>query len=455
MVFPFFASIMIKTPISVEPVSRFAQLPFFYGWVVVGVAFVTMAIGVNARTAFSLLYPSILDEFGWTRGAVAGVFSLGFIASMAGAPIVGILLDRVGPRWVMPGSAIVTALGMVLATLSTEPWHFYIALGALVVVGSVGIAYIGHGILIPHWFDQKRGLALGIAFSGVGFGAIVLFPVLQIVIEGEGWRQVCWILAGLLLIVVVPLNILFQRRRPLDIGLRIDGETGGTSAASDRESDGADTVIDRAWVETDWTVVSAVQTTRFWWLGIGFFCGLFAWYAVQVHQTRYLIESGYDSTMAAFALGLVAFFGIVGQISIGYLSDRIGREWGWTISLSGFAICYLLLIVIGYYPSTPLLYLMVATQGAMGYGVASMLAAITMEVFQGRQFGTIFGCLNIMATLGAAAGPWLFGVIYDQFGSYDYAFSLAASLCVFGILCIWIAAPRKVRMVSGHTRRRQ
>ena len=141
---------MLNPPNLAEPTSCLARLPFFYGWGVVGIAFLTMAIGVNARTAFSLLFSPILDEFGWTRGAVAGVFSLGFLASMAAAPIVGMLLDRLGPRWVMPGSAVITALGLILATMSTEPWHFYIALGVLVVVGSVGIAYIGHGILIPH-----------------------------------------------------------------------------------------------------------------------------------------------------------------------------------------------------------------------------------------------------------------------------------------------------------------
>ena len=446
---------MPDTPTPAEPISRLARLPFFYGWAVVGIAFLTMAIGVNARTAFSLLFPPILDEFGWTRGAVAGVFSLGFLASMAAAPLVGILLDKLGPRWVMPGSAIITALGLALATRSTEPWHFYVALGALVVVGSVGIAYIGHGILIPHWFARKRGLALGMAFSGVGFGAIVLFPFLQGVIEGVRWRQACWILAGLLIVVVVPLNIVLQRRRPSDIGLQPDGDESDPVNRSIGESEDEGVVIDRAWVETDWTVRRAVRTTRFWWLAVGYFCGLFAWYAVQVHQTRYLIESGYDSTLAAFALGLVAFFGVAGQITIGYLSDRIGREWGWTISLLGFAVCYLLLIVIGYGPSTPLLYLMVAAQGAMGYGLAGMLAAIAMEVFQGRQFGAIFGCLNISATMGAAAGPWIFGVLYDQFGSYDHAFSLAAGLCVLGILCIWIAAPRKVRMVAGRAARRR
>ena len=87
---------MTDTPTPTGPVSRLARLPFFYGWVVVGITFVTMAIGVNARTAFSLLFPQILDEFGWTSGAVAGVFSLGFVASMAFAPLIGCCSTNTG-----------------------------------------------------------------------------------------------------------------------------------------------------------------------------------------------------------------------------------------------------------------------------------------------------------------------------------------------------------------------
>ena len=97
---------------------------------------------------------------------------------------------------------------------------------------------------------------------------------------------------------------------------------------------------------------------------------------------------------------------------------------------------------------------MVAAQGALGYGLAGMFGAITIEMFQGKNFGAIFGCLNIAATLGAATGPWVFGVIYGQTGSYFYAFYLAAALCVLSILCVWIAAPRKVRVVAGRAARR-
>ena len=77
------------------------RFPFFYGWVVVVVAFVTMGIGVNARTAFSLLFPPILDEFGWERGVTAGAFSFGFFISAILSPLLGRLIDRNGPLVVL------------------------------------------------------------------------------------------------------------------------------------------------------------------------------------------------------------------------------------------------------------------------------------------------------------------------------------------------------------------
>jgi MFS family permease len=195
-----------------------ARVPFFYGWVVVGVAFVTMAIGVNSRTAFSLLFPPILDEFGWPRGITAGAFSTGFLASALYAPVIGMLMDRWGPRYVIALSALLVSTGLATATLTSQPWHLHLTLGLLVVGGSVGMSYIGHGAFLPNWFRRRRGLAIGLAYSGVGVGSIVMFPWLQGVIDADGWRYACLALAALVL-AIVPLNLLLQRRRPLDLGL--------------------------------------------------------------------------------------------------------------------------------------------------------------------------------------------------------------------------------------------
>ena len=108
---------------------RRCSFPFFYGWVVVAVAFITMGIGVNSRTAFSLLFPPILDEFGWSRGSLAATFSIGFIISALITPAIGILMDRTGPRVVLPTGAVLVSFGLITATYSTVPWHFYLHLG--------------------------------------------------------------------------------------------------------------------------------------------------------------------------------------------------------------------------------------------------------------------------------------------------------------------------------------
>ena len=133
------------------------RLPFHYGWVVVGCAFVTIGIGANSRTAFSLLFPPLLDETGWSRGLTAGIFSFGFLLSIAVSAAVGWLMDRLGPCFVMPVAAWTVAVGFLLATVSSAPWHLYLTLGGMVVGASVGLAFIGHGAFVPNWFSTRRG----------------------------------------------------------------------------------------------------------------------------------------------------------------------------------------------------------------------------------------------------------------------------------------------------------
>jgi MFS family permease len=124
--------------------------PFFYGWVIVAVGFVTMAIGVSARTAFSLLFPPILDEFGWERGVTAGVFSFGFFVSAMISPLVGRLMDRRGPRVVIEMGVVAMAAGLMLAPFARLPWHLYVTLGALVGGGGNCLGYTGQSLFLPN-----------------------------------------------------------------------------------------------------------------------------------------------------------------------------------------------------------------------------------------------------------------------------------------------------------------
>jgi MFS family permease len=431
-----------------------ARLPFYYGWVIVGIALVTMAVAVTARTAFSLLLPPLIDEFGWERGVAAGAFSFGFLVFAVLSPIVGRLLDRYGPRIVIECGVCLMTGGLLLASLIRTPWELYATLGVLVSVGANLMSFMVQSYYLPNWFVRRRGLAISIAFSGVGLGAVVLLPWLQTIILGEGWRAACWAMGLLVLVVLGPINLLV-RRRPSDVGLRPDGSRGKSSDGNGTDRDGTDGptgIVDPAWVAVDWTLRRALRTGRFWWIALAFFCALIAWYAVQVHQTKYLIEAGFSPLVAAWALGFVAVVAIPGQIALGALSDRIGREWVWTAGCAGFAVCYIALIALEHTPSQPLLYVMVFAQGFLGYALTSVMGPIVIELFEGPQFGSIFGCINVALIGGGATGPWMAGAIYDATGSYAPAFLVAIACCAVSAGAIWGAAPRKVRLVPGKRR---
>ena len=425
-----------------------ARLPFFYGWIIVAVAFATVGLGVTARTAFSLMLPPIVAEFGWERGLASGAFSFGFLVSALVSPLVGGLLDRRGPRFVIEIGVLIAAGGLLGATLIAEPWHLYATLGLLVGGGVNCFTFTVHSQYLPNWFARRRALAIGIAFSGVGVGAITLLPWLQGIIQRDGWRASCWTLGLMLVAVLLPLNLLVWRR-PQDLGLEPDGDraTGDTGAAAKRSN-----IVDPAWAAIEWTTARALRTGRFWLLAVGYFCATFVWYAVQVHQTKYLIEVGFAPMQAAWALGLVAMVGVPGQIALGALSDATGRELVWSIACAGFAICYGALLALEGNPSPVLLYLMVAAQGALGYSLTSILGPIVAEIFEGPHFGRIFGLLSVALIGGGAAGPLAAGLLYDLTGNYRAAFGLAIPLAVVSAAAIWLAGPRKVRLVPGRLR---
>jgi MFS family permease len=432
-----------------SPRSLYTRLPVFYGWIIVAVVFITMGIAVNARTAFSLLFPPILDEFGWERGMTAGAFSFGFIISAVLSPTLGRLMDRRGPVVVNELGVVLIGIGLLLATLVKAPWQLYATLGALVGAGSVCLGYTGQGLFLPNWFARRRGLAMSLAFSGVGFGSVILLPWLQSLIIRTGWRSACLALGVLVLALLLPLNLLV-RRRPEDIGLHPDGDGAAHTTGSTKAGLG---IVDPAWVAIDWTLSRALRTARFWWIALGYFCALFAWYAVQVHQTKYLQEIGFTPALAAWALGGVSLAGIPGQIALGYLSDRIGREFVWVVGSLGFTATCLLLLALRDTPTMPLLYLMIAAQGVLGYGVTSVIGAIPAEIFQGRHYGSIFGTLMLASIGGGAVGPWLTGALHDATGNYTAAFCIALVCSLLSAIAIWFAAPRKVRLVAGRVAR--
>jgi MFS family permease len=421
-----------------------ARLPFYYGWLIVGTAFVTMAIGVTGRTAFSLLMPALIDEFKWDRGLAAGAFSFGFLVSAILSPLVGRVMDARGPRIVILAGVALMSAGLLLAPWVTRPWHLYATLGVAVGGGANMMTYTAHSQFLPNWFTRRRGLAISIAFSGAGFGAILLLPWLQNIILTEGWRASCVAMGWLVLFGIAPLTPLLKKG-PADVGQSPDGDNTSPEMTVKRN---AAAIVDPAWAATEWTLGRAARTARFWWIVLGYFLVLIAWYAVQVHQTKYLVEIGFPPLVAAWALGAVSIIAIPGQILLGALSDRIGREWIWTAGCFGFVFSYAALLALEYWQSNALLYSMVFAQGFLGYALTSVMGPIVAEIFEGPHYGSIFGTITVALIGGGAVGPWMAGAIHDATGSYRLAFLLIIAFCLVSIATIWMAGPRQVRRVT-------
>lgn len=200
-------------PIGVDNHGRW--FPFYYGWVIVGLAFCSLAFWFGLRTSFSVFYVALGAEFPWRPGALAGAQSTALIASMASAPLLGAMLDRFGPRKVIiPGILILTAGLALCATISSlAEFYFYYGVIAGSAVTAVGV--VTYSAVLRHWFLEKRGFASGIAVSGMGFGMLVFVPMAQYTISVWGWRNAFLFLSALSGLFLLPATIAFLRHKPV------------------------------------------------------------------------------------------------------------------------------------------------------------------------------------------------------------------------------------------------
>ena len=426
------------------------RLPFFYGWIIVAVTFVTMAIGVNARTAFSLFFPPIIDEFGWERGVTAGAFSFGFLVSGAVSPLIGRLMDRAGPRAVMELGVALMAGGMLLAPLTTQPWHLYLTIGVMVGSGSVCLGYSGQSLFLPNWFNRRRGpgdragvrrrrrrlddaAAVGAAHDRADRMAHRL--------HGDGNPDPGGARADQSAAAQAPRGYRAAAgRRRRAFGLEQAGLLCRRSRLGRHRLDAAAARFAPRGSGGYRSAISAACTS-------GTRC--------RFTRPNFCSTSASARTSRSGRSGAVSLLGIPGQIWLGHLSDRVGREWIWTAGCSGFAICFAALIALKAFPSLMLVYLMVLAQGALGYGLTSIMGAVVLEIFQGKHFGSIFGTVMLAALAGGAAGPWVTGALHDLTGSYAFAFAIGIAMSALSALAIWMASPRKVRAVAGQLHKTQ
>ncbi|MGH7389926.1 MAG: MFS transporter [Candidatus Rokuibacteriota bacterium] len=395
-----------------------------------GAVWVTLAIASGLYFSFPVFFVALLEEFGWSRGATAAAFSISSLVQGMLSPVVGMLVDRLGPRRVMLGGACLLGCACALSSRIGSLWSLYVLTGVLAAAGVCAVSWIPSGALIARWFTERRGSMLGLAFSGMGAGVLVVGPLAQWLIAGHGWRAAYLVLGVGTLVTLLPLIWLGVREAPVvaaaSPGRREVGEPApGPAAGAGRE------------------VGDALRTRAFWALFFAYLCTPLAVFSVVTHQVAFAVDQGFPRLFVAGIFGLTGLLSVAGRVLFGFAADRIGRAASATISYGCTAVGTLCLLGLEVWPHAAALYAYAIFFG-LGFGARGpIITAMAAQLFPGRHFGVIYGILSVGNGIGGGIAPWYAGAVHDVTGSYRAAFIIAVGFCALGSACFWLARPRR------------
>lgn len=419
---------------------------FYYGWIVVAIAFAANALADGGRNAFSVFYVEILADFGWGRASTAIVFSLNMLVYGISAPFAGGLVDRFGPRKVvLVGAALLTS-GTILCSRATSLYHFYFLFGVVNALGTALVGFPAHAAILPLWFKRKRATAFGIVISGWGLSFFTIVPCAQYLVSRFGWRTSFVLFGAVIGGILFTLMAIFCRHKPEDLGLFPDGRT--SAARTERERDLETQVVNRKSVRADWTLRKAFRSYRFWLILLITFLALgFTENFVIVHKVALMRDAGFSPASAVSVVALWGMMFVVGCLASS-ISDRIGRETALTISCSLSILGLSMLLLVENMGLGWAAYCYAVLFG-LGLGISGpVITASLAEMFEGNHFGAINGSMILALGLGGFVGPWFGGLMFDRIGSYSLA--VIASMAVTAVSCIllWVAAPRRARVLA-------
>ncbi len=415
------------------------QPSFYYGWVIVYVmasaGAVSMAMG---SLNFGLFIKPMGDELGIGRAYFGWAQTARQVSSSVTSPTVGWLLDRYGSRVLLPVAATITGCSMVLLALVTREWHLVALFALMGLVGLSGPGALVTSVPVLKWFVRRRGAAVAFVGLGIPVGALIFVPLTQYFIATWGWRTAWIVLAIIGIGIIVPLSLVFVRRRPEDMNLQPDGppprpkpEPGADASADSRED-----------LEISWTSRDAMRTFPFWSLVVVFSMVALATGTVALHRIAAFMDRGLDPTLVALATAFDAVCAGVATFAFGMLVRFVPVR---VLGAVGFCFLGTASVMTIYADFLSLMFTSMAVFG-LGIGGMMFLQNYVWADYFGREYvGSIRGIVApITLTLGGI-GPPLAGYIRDWTGTYDPVWWAGVCLMFLAALVFLVTrAPSKV-----------
>jgi sugar phosphate permease len=396
----------------------------FYGWWVLAGSVLAVALGSGVSYwSFGLYIDPLEKEFGWSRTEVALGFSVSLLVSGLSGPLVGKWVDARGPRLsIIVGATLAAATYALLAT-TKELWQWYGYLSVNAVFREM-MLFVPFYSLISRWFDRKRGVALGILGAGFAMGGLIVVPLMNVIIDAVEWDGSFVFSGAAIVAAFLPLGLLLVRNNPADIGAVADGELPASNEPQQHRT------------LAGLTVGQAVRTPLFWVLALAmtlFFYGMFGW---LVHQVPYYESVGISRGVAAALVSIAAGFGIVSRLAFGLLADRIRRVERPAMVLIAFLMAGMTTLMLDSGPAGIVVLLVFWIVGSGGGPLLEPL--LLTRAFGLAHFGTIYGVLIVVETIGLITSPTVAGAVFDSTGSYDWVLvmflgTFTASFALFSI----------------------
>ena len=409
-----------------------------YGWVVLGLIFGNLVVEGGIRNSAPVFLPALRSSFGGSSALTAAVFSMSGVVGGFIAPVLGRILDKIGPRYLFPIAGVIILLGFLASSMVSNIWQLFIFYSVLATLGHTTIGAFSATAVLAPWFPRNKGVILGIADSGNPAGQAIFTPLSQLIITNYGWRSGFQVLGVLFFLLTAPLNLLFQRRPP---NPNVDEENG---LSEDIVATPEDSVPDMSV-----NAGQGIKVTRepaVWFLLISRATGTISHQMTNLHIISFFVFAGYGGIQAAAALGIAGLFGIGARPVFGILSDRIGREIIFTVAMGMTFMSILVVLLFTEGANLWALIIFVALTGLSDGLNGLLLGAKAADIYPSNVLGSVSGMVDVGRGIGWATGGILTGLMFDQYGDYNLAYSVAAFLVLLSIASAWV-----VRFVEPKT----
>lgn len=404
-----------------------------YGWLVAAVTFLTMLATAGAMGSVGVLIQPLEREFGWTTAEISSALAIRLVFFGLFAPFAAAFMNRFGIRQVVTAALAMIAIGILLSFRMTALWQMMLLWGVVVGIGTGMTALVLGATIAARWFEQRRGLVVGLLTASNATGQLVFLPLLASLSETVGWRGALSLVV-VMLALAASLVLMLMRDRPVDVGL---APYGAVTLVPEPPRGTLASLATAPLI----ALRDAARTQVFWVLFFTFFiCGFSTNGLIQTHWVSMCGDVGIAAVAAAGLLALIGLFDLVGTIGSGWLSDRVDNRWllFWFYGLRGLSLLYL--PFSGY--SLPALGLFAIFYGLDWVATVPPTVKLAAEKFGPERAGMVFGWVFTGHQLGAAVAAYGSGAARTQFDTYLPAFLVAGVLCLLAALLILTVTPK-------------